>query len=175
MPIADASVAILAEDQTQQNFVYHWLRSAGVNLHKIRKLPVPAGRGSGSQHVINRYREEVHTIRRSNQRITWRLVVVIDADDKTVDDRRRQLADALGEGQLRRVDDPVCVLVPRRNIETWVHALLDHGVNEVDDYKPKTGDEIRDTPKRLASSTTAPTAPPSLSEGYVELERLKRL
>jgi hypothetical protein len=69
----------------------------------------------------------------------------------------------------------LCVLVPKRHIETWVHALgpANPQVNEQDDYKDKTTEEIRAAARNLARLTSAPAEPPSLVHGYGELQRLK--
>ena len=71
--------------------------------------------------------------------------------------------------------DLVFILVPKRHTETWVHALgpTNPPVNEQDDYKPKTIDEIKAAARRLADLKTTPSAPPSLVHGYEELRRLK--
>jgi hypothetical protein len=176
MALRDASmVIVLGEDPAHLNFVWHWLRANGVDHHRIRKVDLPAG-GGGWRFVVGRYREEVASARRRNKRVATRLVVVVDADDEETAARRSRLAAALGEENCRANDDPICVLVPRRHIETWVHALTDAGaVEETARYKPKSPDEIRKAARALATLSAPPPAPPSLVDGYEELLRLRRL
>jgi hypothetical protein len=63
------------------------------------------------------------------------LIVIVDADQSTVADRRAQLQTNTG--------DPVVALIPKRHIETWIRSGLGQAVNEIDSYKnpaPKKAD-----------------------------------
>ncbi len=62
------------------------------------------------------------------------LIVVADADDYSVAERRSQLDGSIGVSDT----DLLVVLIPRRHIETWIRAALGHEVNETDDYKHPT-------------------------------------
>ena len=55
------------------------------------------------------------------------LIVVVDADENSVLQRRAQLKTKAG--------DPVVVLIPKRHIETWIRSALGDAVNEIDSYK----------------------------------------
>ena len=70
------------------------------------------------------------------------LIVMIDADTHTVQDRWRQLDQALEDGGKQRVDaehEQIARLVPKRNIETWILCLNGHAVDQDADYKKTTG------------------------------------
>lgn len=66
------------------------------------------------------------------------LVTAIDADEHLVQYRYRQLNDELDSANLeqRRGDEEICILVPKRNIETWIYALdqFDRDVSEGEIY-----------------------------------------
>jgi len=133
-------VTVLAEDKCQQNFAYHYLVRLGVERRKIRRAPLPLS-GSGEQYVRKTYPTEVAGCRQRDHR---NLIVLIDADRELVERRQRQLDDELqrSDRNRRSDDDRIAILVPRRNIETWIAALLRMPVGEVDedqDYKGRVG------------------------------------
>jgi hypothetical protein len=130
-------VLVLAEDKCLQNFAYHYLRTLGVDTRRIRKLDLPLG-GSGEQYVREKYPEQVGFCRQRGHR---NLVVAVDADLQTVETRKRQLDDHLQESRRERrtAQERIVLLVPRRNIETWILALQGRVVNEERDYKTPRG------------------------------------
>jgi hypothetical protein len=145
-------VLILAEDLRQSNFVKHFLQERNVPAGRIRILPLPAGKGSGFDYVIREYPKELQSLRRSGS--TAGLIVVIDADDKTVDRRLSQLRDALEKTKIEYPHGSECVgiVVPRRNIETWIYHLQGNVVNEEENYKQKVEDwEVLLSARRLAT------------------------
>jgi hypothetical protein len=76
-----SQVVVLVEDERQQRFVRRYLYRVGYSTHDIRFDPLPAGRGSGAQWVLNRYTEAVMAYRSRSARAMTALVVAIDADD----------------------------------------------------------------------------------------------
>lgn len=70
------------------------------------------------------------------------LIATIDADTEPVQRRYRQLNEELDSADLeqRGDDEKICILVPKRNIETWIYALFGRDVNETDAY-PKLDNE----------------------------------
>ncbi len=91
------------------------------------------GSQSGEQWVRTRYPRELKAIR-GKQRAY--LIVVTDADTRSTEARRAQLESECERQQIpRRTDgDPVLVVVPRRNIETWLAYLGGTPVDEVTTY-----------------------------------------
>ncbi|HEX5754488.1 MAG TPA: hypothetical protein VFZ09_50355 [Archangium sp.] len=170
---------VLSEDRQHQNFVYSWLRQRGIERGKIRLLPVPAGKGAGEQYVREQYAKQVQTHRRRAGGQDCKLVTIIDADVLPVRQRFEQLEQSLQEAELegRSPDEMICILVPKRNIETWVHCLVSGPVDEETDYKrpAKSTEEYKDAARRLADPhhlVAAPSGfPPSLQLGWGELKR----
>lgn len=175
-----AQVVVLSEDQQHQMFVYSWLRQRGIERRKIRLLPVPAGKGAGEQYVREQYSKEVQTHRRRAGAQNCQLVTIIDADVLPVRQRFEQLDQSLqaSNGSTRSQDERICILVPKRNIETWVHCLVSGPVDEETDYKrpAKSAEEYKEAARRLADThllAAAPAGfPPSLQIGWGELKRI---
>lgn len=178
MALRDAQVVLLCEDEQQKNFAYWWLRERGVRREKITPRPRPAGAQAGEQYVRQNYAAEVQAFRSRAARMALALIVVIDADMGEVEQRFRQLDDALRElGQPPRADgEAICVLVPKRNIETWIHYLGPprSTADEVTDYKPKDPEVCKEAARHLARWTQPePEAPESLRRALSELDRLR--
>lgn len=175
-----AQVVVLAEDRQHLDFAYNWLVRRGFKPRKIRRLPVVAGRGAGEQDVRKRYPQEVETHRRRAHHMGCQLVVVIDADTRSVQARLQQLDQELVEAHLekRSGEEAICLLIPKRNIETWIHFLLTNSADEATDYKrpEKTGNECGQAAQKLVDSHPLQEPPPeflpSLQQGWRELKRV---
>ncbi len=118
-------ITLLCEDSQTDAFVRRFLRRRNFGARDVRTLPLPKGRQSGEQWVRQRYPAELRAIR---GRQGAYLIVVTDADDRSTNERRAQLGAACAEQgvPVRTGEDPVLLIVPRRNIETWL-AYLDAG------------------------------------------------
>jgi hypothetical protein len=104
--------------------------------------------GGNVHWVIREFPRELIACRRRHQGFADTLLILVaDADDFEVEARRQHLEKSLEDAQLDPMapDDPLVLLIPRRNIETWIHSALGEGVNETDDYKRSkhARDEIR--------------------------------
>jgi len=179
MPRRFSLVVILCEDRQQECFVYRYLRHKGLSRHSIRVRKAPSGKGAAEQYVRREYPSEVMTLR-ARSGSSAGLVAVIDADGLSVEDRLNQLAASLNDASQppRQPQEPIALLIPKRNIETWIHHLLGQSVNEDDQY-PKFFDEQRKCePAARAFAERCPNnlddAPPSLQAGCVELVHLLR-
>lgn len=179
-----AQYIILAEDEQGQTFAYQALIASGANRRRIRKVALPAA-GGGHGFVLARYPDEVIALR--GQHASTGLVVHIDADDHTVIERHRELADRLaGAGEPARTPkEPIAELVPRRNIETWIYALdedlaASHApLDEVTAYpKLDYASECKRASQTFAEHARHHTDPsradqvPSLLDGLAEFDRL---
>ncbi|MBW3542209.1 MAG: hypothetical protein KY476_18215 [Planctomycetes bacterium] len=180
------SHVILCEDVQHQVLFRWYLRLSGFNVgpRKLRIERAPKGFGSAEQFVRERYPTEVQTYRARNPAY-WALVVAIDADKWSIADRVRQLSEALQDAgeEARTANERIALLIPRRNVETWIHYLLGHGaVDEISDYRkfyrdrPKN-EHCRPAAERLMdlkkSETELPEdCPESLRAGLEELKRL---
>lgn len=172
-----AIVVILCEDRQQEVFARHFLQKRGFS-GPFRVEVCPKGEQSGEQYVRERYPNEVKAYRSKRNHLSIYLVVLIDADNKTVDERLQQLDSALeDDSQPRRQEDEnIAVFVPKRNIETWIHYLKGETVDEETAY-PKLPKESDCKPSVENLLTQCPhgldeDAPPSLHTACGELQRI---
>jgi len=132
-------VTILGEDYVQVSFARRVLVELGFSRHEINDRPVPNGDGSGEKWVRTDYPKQValNRSKRSHQQCT--LLVSIDADNRSIVDRRNQLDQALTNAELapRGNDEPIAIWVPTRNIESWLKHFAGEVVNEETNYKNK--------------------------------------
>jgi hypothetical protein len=126
-------MVVVCEDAQQRVFIYRLLKSFG--LHRRLRIEVAQeGRGAADRWVRDVYPDEVAAYRRATMAVG--LITAIDADEHTVPFRYRQLNGELNANGMRPrgADEHICLLVPKRNIETWIYALLGEPVNEQDAY-----------------------------------------
>lgn len=130
------NIVILCEDRQHEAFARRFLRQAGRGYRVQRVEVSPRGRGSGEQFVRARFAKELAYYRARQHRVEQALVVVIDADRRTVAERVEQVDAAAADGgqDRRRPNERVAVFVPARNIETWLAYLDGQAVNEDDTY-----------------------------------------
>lgn len=130
-------VTILGEDNVQVSFARRVLDLLGFGPREVFLRPVPDGDGSGEQWVRTDYPNQVglNRSKRSHQQCT--LLVSIDADNRSIADRKNQLDQALTNAELavRGKDEPIVIWVPGRNIESWLKHLAGEVVNEETNYK----------------------------------------
>lgn len=90
------------------------------------------GAGAGDQFVRDNYPAYLDAIRRRN----GILVVMIDGDNDSIEQRLKQLNDVCEQSDIppRKSSDNVAIFVPSRNIETWLAYLNGEDVNETDTY-----------------------------------------
>ena len=126
-------MVVVCEDAQQRVFIYRLLKTFG--LHRRLRIEVAQeGSGAADQWVRETYPDEVAACRRST--VAVGLVTAIDADENSVQFRHQQLDEQLDANDLdrRKRDEQICILVPKRNIETWIYALLGDEVNEKETY-----------------------------------------
>ncbi|MDM8550553.1 hypothetical protein QUF72_10760 [Desulfobacterales bacterium HSG2] len=182
-------VVILCEDVQHRAFAKGLFESRG--FRNIRFLPVPKGRGAATQYVFKLYPDRVKAYRilANRNRSSHALAVFIDADNRTVENRLRELDEKLQDSKLekRQSDDKIGIFIPKMHIETWLMYLMEKvvdgkTVNEETSYKDvyKKLYRVRDCvpyAKKLASdicpSNSLPEdAPPSLHRVCDELKKI---
>ncbi len=173
---------ILCEDLQSQVFIRRALLRRGVESRRIRLVDLPSGTGSGEQYVRKQYPGEVEAHRSQVAHMAAALVVHIDADPShTVADRHRQLSEALTEvGQPPpKPEERITHLVPKRNMETWIHFYLDGPpVDEEVEYAKYPNNESACWPAAERFSDDAVQkrdpegAPASLVQGLAEFRRV---
>jgi hypothetical protein len=184
VPDRIANKIILAEDREQQNLVRRYLERCGHNTRDLRLVALPAKTtgGSGEKYVRDQYVGQVRASRSSRgKRASALLIVIVDADSETTAARASQLSAALntaGEATLSG-HEPIVLLIPKRNVETWIRALLGNAVDEETDYKKPTPTsvEIRNSADKLYKHTrpgaSLPTGhPQSLAHSIPEWRKI---
>ena len=170
---------LLCEDQQTDSFVRRFLARRNFRNHDIHTLPLPLGRLSGEQWVRTRFPKELKAVRRRERAF---LIVIIDADAFTTDERRDQLNRSCREQEIleRRPGDPVIIAVPRRNIETWFAYLDGNAVDETTQYPSLSRpSDCRRHARELyrmchEDQQLRKPIPPSLVEACGEYRRLTR-
>ena len=183
MPERIARKVVLTEDMEQQKLVRKYLEKCGHNLRECEFLPRrkwPGG--SGEQNVRHEFPVQVRACRSTTgKKASALLVVMIDADRKTTNERGQQLSKALEDADEDPLghDELIVVLIPRRHVETWIRALLGTKVDEEADYKnPKpTGSEIQQAAVTLYEWTRpnaqpGETSPASLTASIPEWRKI---
>jgi hypothetical protein len=171
-------VVILCEERQQEVFARYFLVSCGVDRHRIRINICPKGKMAGEQYVREQYPKEVRAYRSRSNYQTVGIVVVTDADVRTVAGKFHELEGGLeGDCQAKRqAQERVALLIPKRNIETWIHYLWGESVNETDIYRrlDREGncEPIVSKLARKPSYTLTASTPSSLREACEEIRRI---
>ncbi len=128
------TVVVVCEDTQQSAFVRRYLIKRNFNKRRLRVEIHPGGEGSGEQFVRKRLVTEVkqHRQKSSYGNDGILLVAMVDADNYSVEERIEQLSRQLEQHGLDRIwpDEKIAVLVPKRNIETWLEYADDQSVDE---------------------------------------------
>ncbi len=180
MSTRSVEVVVLCEDLQQEVFVRRFLQRRGCERFLFQPPISPAGRGSGEHWVRGRFPRELQAHRsQAARRNTW-LLVVTDADTRTVQDRVQGFARACEEADvpLRRPGEKVIFVIPRRNIETWFAYLREEVVNETETYpRHDCENDCRDEVRRLdelcrQQQLEPQPPPPSLVTACTEFQRV---
>lgn len=177
-----SEIIALAEDRGHQNFARGFLDRWGYRGSKIRFVPLPAGGSSGEQYVREHYPVKLEALRRKLARTSKALIVLIEADRRTTAETRSSLDTQRQRNGVapRASGEPVCLFIPKRNIETWVFCLLGRSANEQEDYRARTEEKESqlagyDFGKQiLECSGPAAHWVPSLKEAVPEARRVPR-
>jgi hypothetical protein len=174
MGAMSASIVLLCEDLQTDSFVRRFLGQRNFGYHDIQTLPLPGSRQSGEQSVRERYPRQLKAIRDRQRAV---LVVVIDADTNTTAFRRSKLDQECDKEDVPRrgSNDRVIVVVPRRNIETWLYYLKHNtSVDETRRYQRLNRESdchpLADELHRICHERQQldPSAPQSLKEACIE-------
>jgi hypothetical protein len=123
-------VVLLCEDSQHEAFCRRFLAVEGWRKHEVLTVPYSVGRGAAEQWVREQYPAEVRALRSGHVRKA--LLVMLDADERTVSQREQELAQSLSSagGTPRMPDEKIGHFIPRRNIETWIAYLAGDDVDE---------------------------------------------
>jgi hypothetical protein len=176
-------VIVIVEDEHHKMLIYRYLIESGLKEHAIRIQQSPSGRGSAESWVLKRFVAETSGYRSRQARALTALIVMIDADTRTVQDRLSRLDQALTDSGQQAVahTERMARLIPRRNVETWILCLNAQAVDEETDYKGTRNnwsELIPTASETLCQWARSQGEPPnhfvrSLRIGVRELQRLK--
>ena len=172
---------VLCEDKLTHCYIRRFLLAQGISGRKIFPLPLPAD-GCGEQYVRQHFPKYLRVLRSKNFDSNV-LVVAIDADKKTFQERKNQLDEVCNVAEVpkRKQSDKVLVFIPKRNIETWLKYFDGAMVNEEDDYAHfLNGHESDCNPaaERMATEFSAEdftSELPSLQDAYNEYSNLAKM
>jgi hypothetical protein len=169
-----SQIILLCEDNEHRRFALAYMKRCRINTQRIVVEEVASlkQRGGNDAWVLRQFPVQLHACRQRQKRAETCLVVLIDADKITVDERRKQLNDRLhheGHEQLKS-SDPVVLLIPRRHIETWIHALKGETVTEDEYYKGRKPLSKEDV--RLAADTAYAWSRPNVTLGATTVPSL---
>jgi hypothetical protein len=136
MSIRRVKIVLLCEDSQHEAFARRFLGGMGWNTREIRVEKSPSAGGSAEQWVRERFPKELNVYRHRRQLAASAMIAIIDADAKGVNDRVREFKEVCDARQMkfRYPDEAVAIVVPKRNIETWIHYLNGNSVNEQETY-----------------------------------------
>jgi hypothetical protein len=181
------NIKIICEDKAQRQFIEHFLLSFGVDRRRIYSDSISytvqskGSTGAGDARVVKEFAAEFRDFPRRNSKTNGCILIgMIDADKKTIYEKRRLISEEIGNTQGQNIDG-VSLFVVKRNIETWIHFLNGNRINEDDDYKDPYRDMTRNREKitEFASSCRQqqPSArealPPSLAAACAEFEKIR--
>lgn len=116
-------ITVLCEDMAQYDFLTAYAKALGAENRKIYKLPA-----YNNATVLKHYPNAVKSYRRlANEKVV--LLVMIDADEKTIQERLIEFDEKL-DIEKARLNQPtrlnnekILLFSPIRNIESWFHYI----------------------------------------------------
>ena len=150
-------IILVCEGWRDSAFARAFLKEAGINPRTVEPKTNP--RGSGHDWVKTQFVEEVANLTRFAE--GRGVIGLLDEDGEGVEIRRKQVAERLQTQNLPSIapDEGRCLLLPTRNIETWIYWLISNRdgssvqVDETTNYKttpPKGASKISDNHCRPA-------------------------
>jgi len=123
------NIVLVCEGWQDSAFARGFLRMAG-NL-KILDRTNPRGSGCGHDWVRTQFVEEVANLTRFSE--GRGVLGLLDEDGQRASERENEVADVLRKRNLGSCSatEGRCLLVPTRNLETWLYWLKSHQVGSV--------------------------------------------
>lgn len=177
------TILLLCEDNQQVTFARRFLQGVGWQNSDMRVILPVRGRGSGEQYVRENFIKWLSYYRQRRKRAATIFIVMLDADTSEVIERCHWLDKVCQDAKVacRAPDEAVAFIIPKRNIETWIHYLaeLHKNINETEQY-PKLAKAsncklaVQNLIRLCQTTGLPPEAPPSLRQACREyLERIK--
>ncbi|MCY4460660.1 MAG: hypothetical protein OXC26_09755 [Albidovulum sp.] len=129
--MSGVKIVLLCEDKQTNSFLRKFLKLRKFGSRSIHTIFNPSN-GSGEQYVRKNFPNQLKAIRQSQNAL---LIVVTDADNLSVEERRSTLQDECENQNIPPVNDSdrVVQFFPRRNIETWLKCLSSNAGIDVDE------------------------------------------
>ena len=172
---------LVCEDAQRAAFVRRFLRADSWDLSpgKFRVAKCPAGSQSAEQWVRENFVAELKAFR--SRAPASKIIAVVDADRLSVADRVQQLDQACRDHGVKPREDGegVAVIVPQRNIETWLAYLDGETVDQTTAY-PRLDREsdcdrhVRQLQTLCQDRQLRQPAPPSLEHACQEYRQRLR-
>ena len=142
-------IYVLAEDQCQRQFIYRFLAKAGFNSRQMTIEMSPSGQGSAEQWIRQNFVRQTKICRARKARASTGMFVLLDADNRSVQEHLRELDAALiaeDQPKFNSTTDKIARLIPKWSIETWILFLISNGVHmpplsEDEPYKNSKAEE----------------------------------
>ena len=183
------SITLLCEDNRHEQFVRAFLKQKGRSREVRRVFPdgykshETGGAKPNNSFVLTNAAREVREARKVPPKRA--LVIVIDGDERGLQSRLGNLRELLNKENLESLKEKerIAVVVPCRNIETWIHHFKAEIATETDDFSSLYAKNKYDaTPEAKAfaafvSDGNAAEVPhlPALNDARTELRRLHDL
>jgi len=177
-------IILLCEDDAHRRLANEYMKLCNINVkyNVIALVGSERQKGSAKHWVLQEFPRQLHACRQRSSRAKTLLIVMVDADEDEVEERKEQLwASVRNAGyQERRDDDPAVLLIPRWHVETWIRALLGESVTEDEPCKG-WNDPSKEEMRRAARTAYAwarenaipgPTCVPSLRSSLPEWRKI---
>lgn len=129
---------LLCEDEEHRRLAVEYMKRCQIKTDRVRaEVASEKQKGNASQWVLREFPRLLHACRQRAKHTRTLLIVLIDADQWKVQQRRQHLMDELKKSGRETLvaDDPIALLIPRWHVETWICALLGETVSEDEDCK----------------------------------------
>ena len=120
-------IVLICEGWEDSSFMRGFLNAAGVDSRNVTQETNPGG--SGHDFVKRKFVVEVENMSRHKE---GRGVLALIDEDGTGDTRKSEIDAELAGRNLHQTSptDGICLLIPKRNIETWTHWLKANRLNQ---------------------------------------------
>ena len=181
---SSAQFIIVCEDKQQDVFARRFLKFSKINRHNIytKRCRNPKTTGDAKDWIRKNLPDQLQGFRsytRKNKSTARILIVITDADDKTVEQRIKHITSECNPTP--NSNENVCFIIPKWAIETWIMYLRDGQADE--SYKIQKKDRLKeeglclDHVKKLKdmcdSGSLSKDAPGSLHKACTEFQRIR--
>ncbi len=177
------SIRLLCEDSAHEKFIQAFLRKKGRFARRAfpdsYRSHEKGGEKPNNGFVLNNTAKEVKVARKAPPKRA--LIIVIDGDTRGAASRQGNIAQVLKEAELEALNgsERITIVIPCRNIETWIYHFNGEMVDETEEHpKKKFGvDDAAQLFAEFVESGDSAEVPhlPALNAARIELRRLHEL